>query len=77
MNIVTSYDPPPIPARQFDWSAVDDSTYDGPGSPIGTGASEADAVADLLEQLEERGMAPARLAAGLVDWLGAGERLNG
>lgn len=24
MKIVTAYDPPPIPMRQFDWSAIDD-----------------------------------------------------
>ena len=35
------------------WTAVDDDTYDGPGSPIGSGASEAEAIVDLLEQLED------------------------
>ena len=36
------------------WVAVDDDTYDGPGSPIGKSTrSEADAIADLLEQLED------------------------
>ena len=52
-RIVTNYDPKPIPIRGFDWSAVDDATYDGEGCPIGYGATEAEAVADLLEQLEE------------------------
>jgi hypothetical protein len=58
MNIVTNYDHPPIPDRSFDWSAVDDDTYDGapdthPPCPIGRGATEAEAVADLLEQIAE------------------------
>jgi hypothetical protein len=35
------------------YSAIDDDTYDGPGSPIGTGPTEAAAIADLLEQLED------------------------
>jgi hypothetical protein len=51
MNIQTSYDPPPIPIREFDWRAIDDDTYSGPGSLIGFGKTEAEAVADLLMQL--------------------------
>jgi hypothetical protein len=43
---------PPIPLRQFDWSAVDDATYDGEGCAIGYGSTEAEAVSDLLEQME-------------------------
>ena len=54
MRIRTEFVYPPIPYRNSDWSAVDDSTYDGPGSAIGWGATEAEAIADLLEQLEER-----------------------
>lgn len=53
MKILTYHDPKPIPSRAFDWSAVDDSTYDGEGCPVGYGATEADAVADLKEQLED------------------------
>lgn len=53
MNIRTTYVFPPIPDRNFDWSAVDDDTYDGPGSPIGYGPTELDAIADLMEQTEE------------------------
>lgn len=30
------------------WTAVDDDTYDGPGSPIGTGQTEQEAIDDLL-----------------------------
>ena len=36
------------------WTAIDDDTYDGPGSPIGHGQTEQEAKADLLEQLEDR-----------------------
>lgn len=49
--IKTHYDPKPIPLRQFDWSAVADE-YE-PGHPIGFGRTEAEALADLKEQLEE------------------------
>jgi hypothetical protein len=49
-NIITRNIYPPIPDRRFDWSAVTDD-YDL-GSPIGYGATEAQAVADLVEQLE-------------------------
>jgi hypothetical protein len=44
--IHTSYDFPPIPIRNCDWSA----TFDGyePGDPIGTGRTEQAAIADLL-----------------------------
>lgn len=57
MNIRTTYDPKPIPVRQFDWTAVDDDTYDGAPDahcPIGSGTTEAEAIADLLLQIEER-----------------------
>ena len=52
--IKTNYDPKPIPDRRFDWSAVDDSTYDGPGSSIGYGATEQEAIDDLTDQEMER-----------------------
>lgn len=52
MKIKTAYDPKPIPDRRFDWDAIDDDTYDGPGSPIGHGTTEQEAIRDLLEQLE-------------------------
>ena len=48
MKIVTSEQ---IPGH---WVAVDDDTYDGPGSPIGSGSTEQAAIDDLMEQLEER-----------------------
>lgn len=58
LKIVTSFDYQPIPDRSMDWSAVTDN-YDGapdthPPCPIGRGATEAEAIADLLEQIEER-----------------------
>ena len=55
-QIVTTYDPKPIPLRQFDWVATFDD-YDGApidentasGCPIGYGATEAEAIADLTD----------------------------
>lgn len=49
---------PPIPLRQFDWCAVDEETYDGaPDSrtrnQVGYGATEEEAIADLLSILED------------------------
>lgn len=52
-KIRTTYVYPPIPVRDFDWSAIDDSTYDGEGSPIGYGPTEEAAIADLLAQLAD------------------------
>lgn len=56
INIRTSFDYPPIPVRQFDWSAIDDDTYDGADDsscPIGHGATEQDAIDDLMDQLTD------------------------
>lgn len=52
IKVRTHNDCPPIPVRSFDWSAVDDN-YDG-GGAVGRGATEQEAIADLLEQIEER-----------------------
>lgn len=55
MRVITSYDPPPIPMRNHDWSAVDDETYGGEESdPIGYGATEIEAIRDLLDQIESK-----------------------
>ncbi len=59
MRIATEYWAKPIPDRSCDWSAIDGDTYDGapdtsPPCPIGWGATEAEAIADLLEKIEER-----------------------
>jgi hypothetical protein len=51
MKIRTSFEFPPVPSRDFDWCAYDDDTYE-PGCPVGWGATEQAAVADLLEQLQ-------------------------
>jgi hypothetical protein len=57
MKIRTEYVFPPIPDRRFDWSAVDDDSYDGApdASPrcraIGHGHTEAEAIADLEAEL--------------------------
>ncbi len=54
-RVVTSYDPPPIPYRTMDWSAWDDK-LGADSSPIGRGATEAEAIADFYDQwLEEYG----------------------
>lgn len=51
-KIITGRWPKPIPIRGFDWSAITED-YDDT-HPIGFGATEQDAIADLLEQIEER-----------------------
>ncbi len=65
IDLHTSCDCPPIPIRSLDWSAIDDNTYDASYegedesgsiwrcSPSGHGATEAEAIADLLDQLAE------------------------
>jgi hypothetical protein len=53
IRIVTHYEPKPVPSTCFDWSAIDDSTYDGEGCPVGYGSTEQEAIDDLLWQLEE------------------------
>lgn len=49
--VSTRYWAKPIPVRFYDWQAVDPDTYDGPGSPIGHGETEAEAIANLASQL--------------------------
>ena len=56
MKIRTMYDPPPIPLRQFDWSAIDEDTYDGApdgGGRIGYGRTEQEAIDELMELLND------------------------
>ena len=59
MNIQTTCDHPPIPFRGWDWSAIDGDTFDGDpdSSPrsriVGRGTTEAEAIADLIEQTED------------------------
>lgn len=62
MKIITYYDPPPVPFRHSDWVAITDN-YDADWqgeedgyvshSPIGHGATEAEALADLMEQIDD------------------------
>lgn len=58
MKIITTYIHPPIPIRCFDWQAVTND-YDGapdaswPANCIGYGNTEAEAIADLNEQLDD------------------------
>lgn len=56
MKIITHFVYPPIPDRRFDWSAVTDDYCGAEDShcPIGYGATEAEAVADLKAEIEER-----------------------
>jgi hypothetical protein len=53
-TIRTSFDPPPIPVRHLDWSAVYDGEYDGAPDAgpqlVGHGETEEAAVAELVEQ---------------------------
>ena len=51
-KIITSYDYPPIPIRNYDWSAIRED-YE-PGDLIGTGRSEQEAKDDLVRQENER-----------------------
>jgi len=45
-SIVTAFVNPPIPVRDFDWSATHDG-YDE-GDPIGWGRTEAQAIDNLI-----------------------------
>lgn len=50
-RIDTRYDHPPIPIRSRDWSAT--TEYYAPGGPIGHGATEEEAIADLKQQIDD------------------------
>ena len=58
-KIITSHHYQSIPARNDDWSAIDDDTYDGAEDSgcnmVGWGKTEAEAIADLerLNQEEQ------------------------
>ena len=52
-EILTQYIDPPIPVQGF-WEAWDDS-LGADTSPIGTGATEAEAIDDLMIKLEDGG----------------------
>jgi hypothetical protein len=50
MDIRTEYRQKPIPWRCFDWEACD---YDHEDSKTGFGATEAEAIESLLEQMAD------------------------
>jgi len=50
-EIITSFDYPPIPIRNYDWSAIRD--YYDAGDPIGHGRTEQEAIDNLKEQENE------------------------
>ena len=62
IRVRTEFEYPPIPVRDMDWSAIDEDTYDVDcdqdgffsTSPVGRGATEQEAITDLLEQIEDR-----------------------
>lgn len=55
--IATSADFPPIPTRDYDWSAYFPNEFDGAPDAgpqlIGRGETEAEAIADLIEQASD------------------------
>jgi hypothetical protein len=64
-RIVTSYIYPPIPRRDYDWCATLED-YDGADDsrdPIGFGATEAEAIDDLQDQIGEFARGPFYLCA--------------
>ena len=56
MKIETTFVYPPIPDRNFDWCAIDGDTFCCAEchSPVGYGATEQAAIADLLEKIAEK-----------------------
>ena len=52
INIQAYYDPKPSPIRRFDWEAVDYDTLDY-DSVTGFGATKEEAIANLMERLDE------------------------
>lgn len=60
VEVRTTYDPPPIPERAFDWRAT---VYHRNGDMIfGFGAKEAEAIADLESLLDAMDVDPEDLA---------------
>jgi hypothetical protein len=50
-KIITNNICPPIPSIKYDWEAFREGWDEG--EPIGTGATEQEAIDDLLEKEEE------------------------
>ncbi len=58
MKVKTAYWAKPIPDRHFDWSAIDEDTYDGAEDSgvrgqVGYGETEDEAIEDLLQILND------------------------
>jgi hypothetical protein len=54
MKIISNFDFPPIGTRIMDWSAIDDSTYEGePTDRIGYGPTREAAILDLINQFAD------------------------
>ncbi len=58
-DIKTRRDPPPIPDRRYDWTAIHSDTYDGAENSstrhhIGFGRTEQEAITDLHRLDDER-----------------------
>lgn len=49
-KIITSHECPPIPVREYDWSAAREDWDEG--DLIGYGRTEQEAIDDLIEQEE-------------------------
>jgi hypothetical protein len=64
-KIIVTFDPPPIPDRQFDWRAMHDPD-NSEGHHVGYGRTREEALADLERLDEERAEVEAE------EWLGAG-----
>jgi len=72
MRIKTEFVNPPIPDRSFDWSAIDDDTYDGAEDApnrheVGYGATEQEAIRDLLEILGQEYTDETAIELGLAE----------
>lgn len=53
-KIITTFVHPPIPIRSMDWQAHYDGEEDEQ-MDVGTGATEAEAIADLIENYPREG----------------------
>ena len=51
-KIITTHERPPIPVRDYDWSAAREWYEEG--DLIGYGSTEQEAIEDLLEQENEQ-----------------------
>jgi hypothetical protein len=64
MKIVTTFWAKPIPDRQFDWTGYDDER--GPEYVQGFGSTEQEAVADFLEEIDQKEAFPLGTACVIV-----------